>query len=81
MITLPCIYFEDSYYLNFMVYNIYADGSRYDSNLVWEFGEYYEAVSDIMIVDKYSVTHKSGSTTYYGLIDVCDFAKLIMSNE
>ena len=81
LITLPCIYFEDNYYLYFWLHSIYSDGSRSDYDLVWEFGEYYEAVFDIMIVDKYSVTNKSGSTAYYGLIDICDFAKVIMNNE
>lgn len=75
--TFPCKFLNDQYYISMDLYTIYPDGSRSDSNLISDFGEYYDALVNIMDTKKYSVIDEKGRTIFYGLIEVNDFANCI----
>ena len=79
MNTISCANFEGKYYLSFYLYTIYADGKRgEESNYVYTFGEYYDALMLIMEKDKYSITKDNGRTSFYGVISFEDFVNGIL---
>ena len=42
------------------------------------FGDYYDAVAEIMIMDKYSITYETGAIATYGLLEVNEFANAVL---
>ena len=70
--NLPFVHINGKYYLTVPHYRIMQDGTRVDTKLDNYFGKYYDALLNIMIKDKYSVT-ESGYTAFYGLIEFKDF--------
>ena len=58
------------------MYRIEPTGERYDYDLKWEFGEYYDALMEIVIEGRDS--YKSGETMYYnGLFAIEDFGEIL----
>lgn len=73
-ITIPCSYIDGQYYLSFFLYTIYSDGRKgEESDYVYSFGEYYDALMSVMEKDKYHVTDKYERTRFYGVISFDDF--------
>ena len=72
--TLPCICLNERYYITKELYTIYADGTRSDSNVISDFGKYYDTLVNIMDTTSYSVTDEKGRTTFYGLIEISAFS-------
>ena len=50
----------------------------YKTQLKWEFGEYYDILTEIMITDKYTKVDKSGRTIYYGLFEINEFVDTVL---
>lgn len=75
--TLPCTFLNDRYYIINDLYTIYPDGSRSDSNVISDFGGYYDALVNIMDTKNYSEIDEKGRTIFYGLIEINDFADCI----
>ena len=75
--TLPCISLNEQYYVIKELYTIYADGTNSGSDVISDFGEYYDALINIMDATSYSVTDEKGRTTFYGLIEINDFSNCI----
>lgn len=74
---LSFVHIQGKYYITIPHYVIKEDGTRIDKRLDIHFGKYYDALFDIMITDKYSVTAELGRVAFLGLIEFEDFAKLI----
>ena len=74
MNTIPCVYLDGDYYLSFHLYTVYSDGERSEEDdYTYRFGQYYDALMNIMIKDKYSITDEQGRTNFYGTISFDDF--------
>ena len=76
-VTLPCIYLDGKYYFKKELYTIHHNGENSGSDIVYDFGEYYDALVDVMDTERYRVTHENGRVDYYGLIKIQDLAKCI----
>ena len=77
LVIIPCVSLNGNTYVVKKLYTIYPDGTRYDNNIVQDFGEYYDALVAIMDTTSYSATDEKGRTTFYGLIEINDFADCI----
>ncbi len=75
--TLPCVGFQDDYYILIELYTEHSDGTRSERDLQWQFAEYYDDIMQVMITDKYSVRYENGTVQHYGLIDIEDIANLV----
>ncbi len=75
--SFPCVILEDQCYITRLLSIQYEDGSRSVDETDWDFGIYYDALTEIMITDKYSVKDDYGRTINYGLFDVKKFAEII----
>jgi hypothetical protein len=79
-ITFDCILLDNQYYIleltHYVINGIYYDMT---DTIIIEYGNYYDTLMEVMILDKYSVDRNDDEmsyyeTSYYGLIDVNDFA-------
>ncbi len=77
--TMPCIRFEDQYYLSVKLYVDRPNGNRAETNLAYKFGAYYDSLIAIMQTDTYSVTQDDGTVTTYGMIDLADFSNILIA--
>lgn len=77
LIIIPCVSFNEKCYVVKELYTIYPDGTRYDKNLVQDFGEYYDALVAVMDTESYSKIDDKERTIFYGLIEIKDFANCI----
>ena len=69
----PCVKYKGAYYIK----QVTKVGYQSENDLTREFGEYYEELMEIMIVDKY--TEQVGQKTYYyGLFNINKFARKIL---
>ena len=75
--TMRCVFLNERYYVAIENYIIRPDGTRSGNNLISDFGAYYDALTRVMDTDSYHVTTERGSTIFYGLIEIGDFAKCI----
>lgn len=74
--TFRCIRLDGQIFIPVMMYWIEPTGERYDYDLKWEFGEYYDALMKIVIEGRDS--YKSGETMYYnGLFAIEDFGEIL----
>ena len=77
--TIPCVYLDGEYYLNFDQYTVYANGIRNEQDFfTYHFGQYYDALMDMMEKEKYSITDADGDTTFYGVIKISDFVNDVL---
>ena len=79
MVVIPCVYFENQYYLSFRHYVIHSDG-RQTEKTSYEvmFGDYYDVLSDKAVAEKYSVTNDNGTTYFYVLVLLEDFVNGVL---
>lgn len=75
--TIPCIELEDQYFIIQCIYVVDASETRIDQS--YQFGEYYDSLIDIMIVDKYSQEDDRGRTWYYGLFEIEEFVDTVFN--
>lgn len=77
-VTFPCVRIEGQIFITALMYRIRSTGERYRYDLKWEFDEYYDALTEIMITGRYS--YKSGEDTVYcGLFTIEDFSEKILN--
>jgi hypothetical protein len=75
--TISCICLDDQYYIDKELYRIYPDGTRSDSNVIGDFGEYYDSLAIVMDTQKHKVIFEEGPTVFYGLIKINDFKTVL----
>lgn len=77
VVTIPCILFENEYYISHFMYSIHINGEKDEMNLRGVFDQYYDSLMSVIQPTKYSITRSSGITDYYGLITIDDFVNII----
>ena len=77
VVTIPCILFENEYYISHFMYSIHINGEKDEMNLRGVFDHYYDSLMSVIQPTKYSITRSSGITDYYGLITIDDFVNII----
>lgn len=78
---IHCIRLENQYFIVLALYEINANGKRYDYDNSWNLGGYYDSMMEIMITDKYKEDMTNGSTCYYGLFNIDEFVKEIIKDK
>lgn len=78
LVTIPCINYEDVYYISHLIYVVHINGEKSDVNLFVQFGKYYDALMSVMESAKHSTINTTGGTNYYGLITIDDFVNHIL---
>ena len=77
--TIPCVYLDGDYYLYFYRYTVYSNGyCGQEWDFTYHFGQYYDALMDMMDNEKYSITNDSGNITFCGVIKVSDFVNGVL---
>ena len=76
--VLPCVYLDGQYYITVYLNTIAAGGEQSSADLKWELGGYYDALTEIMIMGKYSVTDNRGTTHFFGLLELGEFARTVL---
>lgn len=77
-VTFSCIRREGVYYVLIELYSVSTNGYRYENDLTWELGEYYDTLIDMIKKgEEYSVD-KKGFTQFYGLIPMNDFVNAVL---
>ena len=78
VVTIPCILFENEYYISHFMYSIHINGEKDEMNLRGVFDQYYDSLMSVIQPTKYSITRSSGITDYYGLITIDGFVNHIL---
>ena len=76
-VTFRCIRLDGQIFIPTTLYEIQPTGERYDYDLKWEFGEYYDSLMAIMRVDRYTVETTNGTIYYEGIFLIEDFGKIL----
>ena len=76
-VTQRCIYLDEQYYLKFIAGSSYPDGYSSYSQLIWQFGKYYDDLIKIMNKEIRSET----IIDIYGLIEIGDFMDFLKQEE
>ena len=77
--TIPCVCLDGEYCLFFHLYTIYSDGERsQETNYVYDFDQYYDALMSMMEKENYNITDKYGNTDFYGTISFDAFINDIL---
>ena len=77
--TIPCTYLDGQYYISLDLYEIDSngtilpDGGLTSSAILWDFGDYYDAIIEVMDTERYNTVDKYGRTVVYGIITFEDF--------
>mgnify|MGYP004528658079 CR=1 FL=1 len=75
--TFSCVEIDGQLFIPVSIYVIEPTGERYDYDLKWEFGEYYDRLTEIMITDKYTLETTGGSFYYKGVFSIDDFGEIL----
>ncbi len=75
-VTFPCVRLDGQIFITVLMYRIRSTGERYRYDLKWEFDEYYDALTEMMIKGKYSYT-SGEDTVYCGLFTIEDFSEIL----
>lgn len=79
ILVIPCVYFENQYYLSFRHYVIDSDGKQGEKgSYEGMFGDYCDVLSDKAVAEKYSVTNDGGFTWFYVLVPLEDFVNGVL---
>ena len=78
---IHCIRLENQYFIFLALYEVNANGKRYDYDNSWNLGGYYDSMMEIIITDKYKEDMTNGSTCYYGLFNIDEFVKEIIKDK
>lgn len=76
-VTFSCVRLDGQIFIPVSIYVIEPTGERYDYDLKWEFGEYYDRLTEIMITDKYTLETTGGSFYYKGVFSIDDFGEIL----
>ncbi len=76
-VTFPLVEVDGTMYISQPLSRTYPDGERYEWDLEWAFGEYYDKLIAVMITGRYSVTSANDSITHYGLFKIEDVSDII----
>lgn len=74
--SLSLLYFNYQYYIIEYHYTSKSDGTNTAGYLAEEFGEYYDALSKVMITNEYCRVNENGDASFYVLIKFEDFVNL-----
>ena len=78
LVTIPCVYLNEQYYILQEVYEIYPDGTILgDSTNKIEYGKYYDDLMSIMDCNSYTVIDQHGRTIVFGTISIDAFSNFI----
>ncbi len=77
-VTIPTHYFDYQYYITIPLKVVNPDGQLINHDIVYDFGKYHNELQIIMNTEKYSVKYENGVTIFYGLIEINNFANLIV---
>ncbi len=77
-VAFPCVNLASQYYLPIQLNVTYPSGHISQINLTYEFGNYHDALIDILVTGKYSVTYETGAVGSYGLLEVNEFANTVL---
>ncbi len=75
--NFSCVKQENNFYITIWLSRGYTGGDRYENDLQYEFGKYYDGLMEVMETGKYSVKYDSGSEYFYGLISIEDFVDIV----
>lgn len=82
--TISCIYLGGKHYIYFLL-GIERTGEPLDiekalseSKIIWNFGDYYDAIISVMDVGKYSIPSGNGLTYHYALISIDDLMNVLL---
>ena len=78
---IHCIRLENQYFIVLALYEVNANGKRYDYDNSWNLGGYYDSMMEIMITDKYKEDMTDGRTCHYGLFNIDEFVKEIIKDS
>ena len=73
---LYCVKLENKIFIRTPIYLLRSNGERYNYDLKQEFGNYYDALMNIMVTGRYS-TSSGKDTICYGLFSLEDFADIL----
>ena len=76
-VSIPYIELEGNCYIPEYLYTNYPEDG-YERQIKWEFGEYYDILTEIMITDKYTKVDKAGRKIYYGLFEINEFVDKVL---
>ena len=76
-VSIPYIELDGKCYITQYLYTG-EPSPTYKTKLKWEFGEYYDALTEIMITDKYSKIDNVGRKIYYGLFEINAFVDKVL---
>ena len=82
-LTIPCVCLEGEYYVSFWLDSItegetfHPEESLSQASILYDFGEYYDIIVDLMDTETYRVTNEQGYTHCYGLISIEDFVDIL----
>ena len=75
--TIPCEKLGKKIYITQMLYVEKSDGTRSENDVSYDLGEYYDALSEIMLTEHYVIPTGDGRSVVYGLFEIDDFVKAI----
>ena len=79
LVTFYCVEMADQIFIPVPMYDTRSDGTRYDYDLMREFGKYYDDLMGIIVIDSYKESSEDGTNTlYYGLFPIKDFAESVL---
>ena len=79
MNTIPCVSLEGQYYIPIWLDTLTTDEifsaqkALSKDRILYDLGEYYSAIIDVMDTERYRVQPQVGYTYYYGVISLDDF--------
>lgn len=76
-VTIPCAKLGKKIYITQMLYVEKSDGTRSENDVSYDLGEYYDALSEIMLTERYVIPTGDGQSVVYGLFEIDDFVKAI----
>ncbi len=80
-LTFPIVDLNGEQYISEPLFRSHPDGRKYERDIKWAFGAYYDELMAVMITDKYSVLNQDGFTTYYGLFKLEDIVNIILKQK
>ncbi len=84
LVTMDSIYLDDEYYILQFLEGV-LPGEEFNvheflgnESIIYEFGDYYDAIISVMDTEKYRITKENGKIIYYGVVSIEDFVNNII---
>ena len=84
LITMSSVCIDDEYYILQFLEGVLL-GEEFNlqeflgnESIMYEFGDYYDAIISVMDTEKYRVTKENGKIIYYGVISFANFANSVV---